>query len=312
MENYRVIYAKKDVTADFRPLLKRLSYSDSIEGKASSVELELRDKEGIFRGAWFPEVADVLEVEIGALKCGTYYVDDISLRGSRAGDICTIGALSLEGAALVAEKKRKSFAGIAVDTLAAQTAQRLSLKYKGKASGTWSGTQQDETDLQLLVRVARETGHILKIEDGVLLVYRRSYLAEIEPQFTVSRTDCKDYNIKDIAAGRISSVTCKWWDAEKKQTYSGTYNSGIAGGGNIEIRQQCGSDADAKEKAEKYYQERKKKGVEIDLTLAGDSRIRAGVTLELRDFGRFDGVYLVSEAKHTLVGGYSTTAKLTK
>lgn len=312
MEEYRVIYAKKDVTADFRPLLKRLAYSDSIEGKASSVELELRDKEGMFRGAWFPEVADVIEVEIGTLKCGTYYVDDISLRGSSAGDTCTIGALSLEGAALVAEKKKKSFSSVTIEALAAQTAQRLSLKYQGNASGTWSGTQDGETDLQLLVRVARETGHILKIEDGTLLMYERAFLAKHTPQFAISRNDCKDYSIKDIAAGRISSVTCRWWDAEKKQTYSGTYRSGIAGGGNIEIRQQCQSPAEAKEKAEKYYQERKKKGVEIDLTLAGDSRIRSGVTVELREFGRFDGAYLVSEATHTLSGGYSTTAKLTK
>lgn len=312
MEEYRVIYAKKDVTADFRPLLKRITYSDSIEGKTSSVELELRDKEGMFRGAWFPEVADIIEVEIGTLKCGTYYVDEVSLRGSSAGDICTIGALSIEGAALVAEKNRKSFSGIAVDALASQTAARLSLKYNGNASGKWSGTQQDETDLQLLVRAARETGHILKIEDGVLLMYGRTYLSKIAPQFTVLRSDCMDYTIKDIAAGRISSVTCKWWDAENRQTYTGTYHSGIAGGGKIEIRQQCESGADAKEKAEKYYQERKKKGVEIDLTLAGDSRIRSGVTVELKDFGRFDGTYLISETTHTLSGGYTTTAKLTR
>ena len=48
------------------------------------------------------------------------------------------------------------------------------------------------------------------------------------------------------------------------------------------------------------------------LTLVGDPRLVAGVTLTLVNFGAFDGKYIVEKARHKVGGGYTLQIELRK
>lgn len=313
-------YQDKNVTADFTPILKSVSFKDYLEGRASSVELQLSNEKGFFFGDWYPEVEDKISLRIGyegleMMDCGTFWVDEIKLTGSRSGDECTVSAMSIKPGVLHASKKRMNHAGKPIREFANQLASELGLRATGDLDGVWSGIQQNETDVELCYRIARETGCVLKIE-GDLLVFTK--LLNVQKQkeqpekvLEIPRTNVLSYDVSDKAAGRIGKCTVKWRDVKNKKEYSGSYDAGIKGGGSALLWEEVDSDSSAGQKAKDYITDRNKKGEEFSMSLMGDVRLRAGICVRPKGFGRFDKSYYITEATHSVSSsGYTTNITL--
>ncbi|WP_300727027.1 hypothetical protein [uncultured Rikenella sp.] len=311
-----ITYEGKDVSGDFAPILRGVTFKDFLDGRAGEIEIDLSNREGLFWADWYPDIDDEIHILMGyeggdMLDTGIFWVDEVSLSGGGAEDACRIRALSLRSSGLGAPVQRRNHAGRAVADIVNEVAEMLGCRARGDLSGTWSGIQ-NETGLRFLNRLACELGRICKVEGTDLIFYPIQQLGQIG-QLEIKRGDVIDYDVKDIAAGRLSKCTVKWWDRKSKKQISGTYDARIKGGGEAVRWEEVKSSSEARQKARDYIADRNKSGVEFSLTLLGDVRLRAGVGVRMSGFGRFDDLYYISEATHSdSSSGYTTRVTLQK
>ena len=319
-----ITYEDKNVSSDFAPILKSVSFRDHLEGRASEIEIALSNEKGFFFNDWYPEVEDKISLKIGyenteLIDCGIFWVDEIKLNGSSSGDECSIRALSIKSGALYSPVKKQNHKDTPISQLANTLAAELGLKATGDLDGTWSGIQ-NETDVQLLYRLARETGCILHVEGDMLVFCKLDKIkqnggesVQLQPALEILRGNVLSYDVSDKAEGRISKCTAKWWDRETKKEISGTYDAHLKGGGSATIWEEVKTTAEAKDKAKDYITDYNKKGEEFSMELLGDVRLRAGICVIPKGFGRFDKTYYIDEATHNISeSGYTTSITLRK
>lgn len=317
-----ISYQDKNVTADFAPILKSVSFRDYLEGRASEVDLHFSNEKGFFFGDWYPEIDDRITLKMGyehadLIDCGTFWVDEVKLTGSGSGDEVNVRALSLKSSLVYAPVKKQVVVRKTFKEIAGEVMAETGLKAVGDLDGSWSG-MQNESDIALLFRIAKETGRIFKVEGDELVFYRRENITkvvQVRPDYLleIPRGNVLSYDISDKAAGRIGKCTCRWWDYATKKSISGTYDAGIKGGGSAVIWEEVKDEVEAQKKAEDYVTERNKKGEEFVMLLMGDVRLRAGVCVKPKGFGRFDKVYYIAEATHCVSSsGYTTSITLRK
>lgn len=312
---YNIIYEGRDVGKDFAPILKQVEFKEYLEGKAAELTLDFENKDGNFFNDWYPAADDTIQATIGLeggdlLDCGLFYVDDITLAGGRSGDTCTIKAMSAKGSSIHSDVKKVNREGQSIQTIVNEIAGALGYTAKGDLAGTWTGVQNG-TGLQFLQQLAKETGRIMKVEGTELVFFLLSKVQSGSVVATIEKGNEKDYNITDQAKGRVGKVTVKSWDASKKQMVEATHETGVKGGGSQTIHTNAADAGAAKSRAQAAAADSSKKGVTFDITVPGDVRLRVGVRLTTKGWGRFDRTWYIAETTHTVSrSGYITKLSL--
>ena len=312
---YTVIYEGKDVTKDFSPILESITFKEYLENKAAELELTFVNAEAYFFSSWYPAVNDRIIAKMGykegqVINCGTFFVDDITLTGSRSGDVCSFRAMSAQGSSIYSSWAKQNREGKPLEELVNEIAAKLGYGVKGDIEGTWTGIQ-DGTGLQFLEKLAKKTGYIMKVEGTDLIFYKLDKVKSSVNVGTVKRADVIDYNTSDKAVGRIKSCTVKCWKKDKKQLIEGVHDSSLPGGGSITIWEEVEDQAAAIERAKNYVEDRQKEKVQFEITIPGDVRYRAGVRLTTSGFGRFDKTWYVAEVQHSISKSNGYTTKVT-
>lgn len=310
---YNIIYEGRDVGKDFASILKQVEFKEYLEGKAAEITLDFENKAGNFFNDWYPAADDTIKVKMGLeggdlIDCGLFYVDDVTLAGSRSGDTCTIKAMSAKGSSIHSDEQRVNREGESIQTIVNQIAGELGYTAKGDLTGTWTGVQKG-TGLQFLQQLAAETGRIMKVEGTELVFFLLSKVKSGSVVATVNKADVKDYNITDQAAGRVAKVTVRSWDPNLKQMVEATHETGVAGGGSQTIYTNAENTTSARAAA--AASDTGKKGVTFELTVPGDVRLRVGVRLTTKGWGRFDRTWYIAEVTHTVSKSTGYLTKLT-
>jgi len=312
---YEIIYEGRNVTKDFAPYLESVSFKEYLENKAAELELSFTNAEQYFLNDWYPGIDDKLTAKIGykessVINCGVFFVDDVTLSGGRSGDVCSFRALSARGSSIYSDEQRKNQEGKPIKELVETEAARLGYTVSGDLSGTWSGVQKG-TGLKFIEQLARESGHIMKVEGTNLVFTKRSTVKTGPVVGTIKKEDIISYNITDKAAGRISKCTVKHWDKDKKKLIEGTYDAKIQGGGSRTIWESVSDQKAAEDRAKSYVEDWNKDGEKLEVTIPGEPRYRAGVRVTCSGFGRFSKTLYVAEANHNLSKSAGYTTKLT-
>jgi uncharacterized protein len=315
MPIYNIVYEGQDVGKDFAPILKQVEFKEYLEGKAAELTLDFDNKDGNFFNDWYPAADDTIMVKMGLeggdlIDCGLFYVDDVALAGSRGGDTCSIKGMSAKGSSIHSDVQKVNREGESIQTIVNQIASSLGYTSKGDLSGTWTGVQ-NATGLQFLQQLAKETGRIMKVEGTELIFYKLSSIQNGAIVATINKADVKDYNITDQAKGRIAKVTVKSWDPAKKQTVESTHETGVAGGGSQTIYTNAADTNAASSRAEAAATDANKKGTTFDITVPGDVRLRVGIRITTKGWGRFDRTWYAAEATHTVSKSSGYLTKLT-
>lgn len=312
-----IMYEGKDVSGDFHSIIKEITFRDYLDGKASEISMSLSNRFGYFFGDWYPQIDDKIDVMIGydgggLLDAGTFYVDETDMYGSRSGDEFSLRAMSIQSSAINSSAHKVCYNNKPIADITTAIAGALGCSITGELSGTFSGVQT-ETNLAFLNRIAKERGRILKIDNGTIILYPINDLGN-ESTLTIKKQDTLNYRISDVAAGRISRVIVKWWDRDKKKMIEGEYDVKVKGGGSIVAWQEVASSKDATDRARDMIAQRNKGGLSFEIEMMGDTRLRAGVSIEVSGFGRFDSNYYISEANHQIThsAGYTTRITLNK
>lgn len=320
----KIWYNDKEISADVAGALTSLEYSDFGDGQIDDLQVAFADPDGRWRGAWNPERGATLRAEIvqseggiiRRLPCGTFTID--SPEYNSPGSITMKGLAASMTSSIRKEKRTRAWSSLSLKALVAKIAGEhpgVSMIFEGDDSPVISKVEQkNETDLQLLSRYCEQCGYALKIDSNRLVVYRREEIDSQAPVLTLTRTGGRvlSYRFASKSLDCYRACCLKFKHPDKGLITATYTDPSIKVGQTLQVRCWCDSQAEALEIA-KHKLRAANRGIDsAELTLVGDVRLASGIVVRLLDFGVYDGLYTIDEARHTKGGGYTVGTKLVR
>ena len=322
----KITYNNKDISADLEPYLIKISYTDFSSGKSDDLQVELEDRKGLWRGDWLPEKGAILKAILilqnwekegeEQVPLGTFEVDEISCDGPPS--TVKIKALSLpESTSLRGENKNRAWEKVKLSTIAKDiaTGAGLELVYDTDDDAEYDRTEQtEESDLEYLQGLCSQEALSLKITDNQIVIFDDKKFEQMDPVCTIERgVDMMlNYSINSKTRDVYSSCRVEYQQSEQKETIKYTFvpPNKPATGKTLVVNKRVSSIAEAEKLAKKELRQKNKDEVKVTLTMIGNCKFMGGVTVLLKEFGKFDGKYFVEDAGHDVGSGYTTKLSL--
>lgn len=323
----QVFYNKTDLSADLRPHLLSWSYTDNLSGQADDLQLTVEDSEQRWSGSWMPDLSASLQVtlfrenwdqedKIEKLPLGTFEIDEIEV--SYPPSIVSIKGISVpESSSLRGEKKNKAWEETKLSVIAREKAKEaeLNLFYDSPEDPKYDRIEQtEETDIAFLMRLCNDAGLCLKVSGKQLVIFDEAKY-ESEPAIaTLERkvSEVKSFRGRTTSIGTYKACRVTYFAGKDEKSISATFTPAKAPkvGRTLTVNERVSSIAEAQRLAKKKLREANKEATQVSITMAGDPRMVAGVTVNLKGFGAFDGKYIVTQAVHSQQNGYETSLEL--
>lgn len=313
-----VIYEGTDITADISDYLNAVTYTDEAEGGSDEVTLTVDDTEGLWAGAWFPTKGDSLSLKIGydnnLIECGDFQVDEIE--GSGPPDTVEIKALATPITESLKTKRSTGFENCTLKSIADKVAGRHGLKAEGIIEDVRLGrvTQNRESDLAFLKRIAKEYGYVFSVR-GTRLTFTSVY--ELEggnPVTSIDKTDVTRWNLTHKTSETYEEASVKHQSPDRKELIKHNEAAGkdSVKKDSLEMRGRVENEQQARIKAKAALYEKNTRELTGKITTEGSTTLLAGVNFELTGFGEFSGVFYAEKTTHRLMrnSGYTTDAKI--
>lgn len=321
----QVTYQNHDITADLEPHLLSWDYTDNLGGQADDLQINLEDRDHKWIGPWMPEKGAVIKAKIvrenwekdgkvDALPLGQFEIDEIEV--SFPPSTVAIKAISVpESSSLRGEEKNRAWEKTKLSVIARDKAKAAGLKllYDVDDDPEYDRVEQTgETDLSFLMRLCNDAGLCLKVTGTQLVIFDEEKYERQPPVATIRPTDVKNYRGVATTQGtyRACRVHYRSPKGRKNITYTFAPKNAPKTGRILYINQRVASVKEAERLAKKKLREANKNSGTFTLTMLGDTRFVAGVTVMLSGFGNFDGKYIVTQAKHSQQNGYETALEL--
>lgn len=317
-------YNGKAITEDIAPFLLAVSYTDHLEGESDEIEIQVADTMGRWRTAWYPGLGDTLQLSLGyqdqpMLACGSFELDQIEFNAPP--DVVTLRALAAGVTKATRTKRSKGYEQTTLAAIAQDVAQRHGWTLVGTppAVAIDRSTQYKETDVAFLNRLAAQFGASFKITGEKLvftaLAERRASAAVV----TLVPEQVTTWRFTDKIKGVYQSAKVKYHDPKTRRLVEaevenvGPETAGRrASADELRVTARAKQPATAQTQAQAALEQSNLDKLTGTITLPGDVRLVAGVTLALADWGRLAGTWLVQSARHTLDrnAGYATELEL--
>ncbi|KAF0232524.1 MAG: late control D family [Desulfovibrionaceae bacterium] len=321
-----IVYENRDISQDIAPYVVGFSFTDNAHGKSDEIALTLEDREHLWKGGWYPEkgarITARLECEHWAgdaaapmvLECGTFTLDEIDLDGPP--DVVKLKAVSASVTrSLRQEDKSRAWENASLETVAGDIAKKhgLELYYDGPAHRFQRMDQRQISDLGFLREQAEARGMRLKVTGDKLVLVSGDTLDAQAPSGTLTRgsSDIKTFSLKQKTQGTFGGGgEVSFHDAVSKQTR--TYvAAGKGKGEKLQVNRRVDPLENGQDRAETAVRDRDRAEFEGRFTLVGDPGLRAGLTISVGGFKRFDRTYLIDTARHSLDSGGGYTVEIT-
>ncbi|MBC7952249.1 MAG: hypothetical protein H7Z12_10595 [Rhodospirillaceae bacterium] len=160
-------------------------------------------------------------VHTGASHVGTYTVDTVGRAGKPSSLTISGKGADLTGNSKLKQQKTRSFDNITIGALVEKLAGEHGLKAAVgedfKAMQIAHLDQVDESDMNLLTRVANDHGAIFKPADGHLVFAAKgqgkTVTGKVLPTITVTEDMCSEWNVEIAERTNYKSVVAYWQDA---------------------------------------------------------------------------------------------------
>lgn len=237
---------------------------------------------------------DSLTLSFGGYKSGKMYIDTISSNATTT----LIGAISVPLGAKV--KRTRHWLKVRLFDIVNNVAVNCGINvfYQGVENHFYENvTQFQETDLAFLNRLCTREGYALKVDDDRIVIYDKAIMEKAESVLTISQ----DKVINNLIAfsenpNGVKSVTVKYYDGAKLITSTATKGAII--GEDIIINEYVSEQAEAERFAKGYLDALTQNEVTVDALILINDGVAAGSCIEIKDFARFNGKYLVYECYH--------------
>lgn len=325
-----VDYNGKDISESFAQSLIRFEYGDNASGLADDLAITLEDKDHLWRGPWSPTEGDTIVARIKTinwdgpnefkyLPCGSFEVDTCDTSG--APDIVAIGALSLPaGATVWRQRNTRAWEKVTLKTIAADVAKRagLRLRYEAPDNPPYERLEQrEQSDLAFLVDQAGREGIAVKVSGGQLVLFdealyeSRAAVCDVVLGVDAVLSYSFNWSVSD-AAYRACELT---YTNSEGTTLKATYTPPGAprSGPTLKVNESAASQAEALRTAKVRLRQKNKEYGKASISLAGDVRMAASSTINVKGWGRYDGKYIIESARHSVdSSGYRTDIQIRK
>lgn len=305
-----------DLTETLMRRLTRLSVTDE-EGITSDVlEVELDDR-GQF--VQLPQIGDRVRLLLGYLEraplpvIGDFVVDEVRLSGPPLSI-----AFTAKGADMARSALKAPLMDDADDRTLAALARRIAGKHgfeavihpAAEAVELGHVTQQTESDMALLTRLARAHDFIVRL-DGQRLTLRphaanlkpgRQAAEHVPPLHRLDARQITRYDYTTNARSRYRAVRSWYYDPDTGKRRPVEVEDGEhADAPTFDLRHDARNEADARRQAEARLRQLRRASGSLTLELPGDTRLLAGHHLYLTGLSEpVGGQWVIQRAEHTL------------
>lgn len=322
---FTLVYGQRDITTDITPYVTSVTYSDNLSGQSDELEVALEDTDGRWVDAWYPGKGDVLTLHLGyagapLLACGAFEIDEIEF--SRPPSTVTIRALATGIKKPVRTHNNRPFEGTTLKAIAQSIAKRNQLTLTGciREIPIDRITQYQERDLEFLARLAREYGYVFKVRGDRLVFSEMADIRDRAATLTLNAAELSSIRLRDKVKAIYESARGKHHDPKTKKLIAYDLKDGqmvkagpsAASGDTLKLNARAGSKATAQVKTQAALDAANAEQTTGSVSTMGDTRLVAGITVEITECGRFSGRYLVNSARHRLErgSGYSTEIEI--
>lgn len=321
----KVIWNKKDITADISKYIVSITYTDHEEGFADDISITCDNSTNIWFEDWYPAEGDTIELFMGyqnrLINCGLFEVDEITLSGTP--DTIEIKAISAGISKSLRTKNSKAFENLTLRQIALYFANKHGFKLIDTSNSMLNQinldrkTQEDKTDMLFLSELAKEYGFLFNIKGDKLIFISYFDLDNTDSIKEIDKTDISNYSLTDKTSGIAKKGLIKQtdpktgntvqWEAvdiiETKKTDVELFK------GTVKTK----AEAEAKVKGGLWNKNKFKQHGSIN-GLEGEPSLIAGVNFDLTGFGLGSGKYHIVTSSHTISGGsiYTTDLEIRK
>lgn len=317
---YKILYNSKDITLDISNYLLSLEYIDKVEGESDELEIEVEDKDGLWQNDWYPQKGDTIEAYIieadAVLKCGKFTIDEIKLKSSRTdGDVLMMSGLAASVTKKLRTKRSTPHENKTLKQLAQAVADRHGLTVQGKIPDVRFSrvTQNRETDLSFLNRIALGFGLLFSIRDNTLIFQDKVQLESRQHILSLDKTQVTDYEFTDKTEQTYKDAKIKYHNPEKNEVIE--YNEdGGDGYDTLELRMKAESSQQAELQSKSALHNKNTRTQTCSISAPGNVLLVSGVNVEITGFGKFSCIGHITESKHRISrgDGYTTSFEAKK
>lgn len=319
---YKIVYEGKDITTDILPYVIDLTYEDKEKKASDTIELRLDDTDAVWRDAWYPSKGDKIKLSIGKgdllVECGTFEVDEIELEGPP--DTVVLRAIAAGFSKTTRTKKSTAHEKQTLKQIAQKVASSNGLTLQGEIENIKIErvTQNDETDLTFLRRVADEYGYVFSIRDTKLVFSSIYKLEDGKAVRTLDRTDLTRYQLRDKSSKTYKKAKVQYhnpatnevvtYETDKATNKDGVSYNQIKASDTLVIKTKAENRQQAEAKAKAALYKTNSKQQEGTLSVEGDPLLLAGNNFELTGMGAMSGKFHIESSRHRISrgGGYIT------
>jgi|SanBayMetagenome_1026888.scaffolds.fasta_scaffold07512_4 phage protein D len=317
-----ITYRGTNVTNDIYPFLKGITYNDKINHDSPDIDIEIDDSQRLWQSDWSPTAKDKIEVKFlylntdEILDAGVFEVDDLKYDFSDSGDRVSIGAQATPVAKNLREKRSKEYENVTLKAIVDEVAKRQSLTVKGTIVEVSFEriTQNEESDLFFLQRIAKDYGQLFKVEGENLIFYNWSDLDAQESVFELTRADITSFSVTKKLVGTYKSALLTYSKPDDEAEIEVKIEAAIATDSEdvLVLNERAETQRQAELIATEKLRAANATQYEGEIAVEGEARYIAGLNFTLSGFGIFDGLWQIQESSHQFTpnGGWSTSLRV--
>lgn len=330
-----IAFAGTDITDDIRPYLTSITYTDDEDDLADDLKIEVQDRDSVWLEHWLEEAVEAaaggklsISAEIkpenwmkdGTLKTGAFELDSVTASGPPA--VVSINATSLAFSTSIRQtKKSKVWENYTLSGIASEIAAGggMICVFESSYNPPYDRVEQTkQSDIDFLKKLCQDAGISIKVTDGKIVLYDQAAYEAKAPVLTIEKGAKGGYTKYKLSSGSAETQYAKcrvsYQDPSTGQCIEGTAEDGdISGDQCLEVTARVKSAGEAQTLAKKYLRLHNKLAKTATFTVPGDVGLVAGVTVELKGWGGWDGKYIATKATHTVgSSGYITQIQIRK
>jgi hypothetical protein len=307
-------------TDNLKGQVAQIVFEDYEHGRADSVEVTFQDVRKLWKGDWYPVRGDSLKLELGYKEealadCGEFEIDEIAI--SYPPNTLTVRARSAFPSRALTQENTHAYEETSFAAILRLIAGHHGMKsdFTGEDVQFSLIVQKRESDTAFLKRLAEKYGFIFKITDKKMILYDRKIIEKRGPVITLKESTNHTLFLRETSTGEVKHTKAVWFDwmeekvIESKETsaYKPVATDERRLYERVENAGQSKRYADATRRLSDY-----KRVVDKIIVRESQNLLLAGVTVRLRDFKNYDGLYFVEYARHVMRGvqHYETELKV--
>lgn len=318
-----------DITKDIKPYLLSLRYTDNMDDLTDDIQIGLQDRDSIWLESWLQKAVEAaasgkLKISAvitpenwgnnGTLPTGDFELDTVDASGPPA--TITIKGTSLAFSANLRQtKKSKAWEHYTLSGIASEIAGGggMGCMYESSVNPSYDRVEQvNQSDIDFLKKLCADAGISIKATNGKIVLFDLATYEAKPPVITIKRGKEGGYIKRKLSSGSADTLYSKcrvsYMDPATGNLIEGTAeDSSVTTEQCLEITAKVNSVGEAQALAEKHLRLHNKFSKKISFTFPGNTALVAAVTVQLKDWGAWDGKYLVTQAIHTVgTSGYTT------